>query len=184
MQYAESKGWRAHSFTLLLDGIEDIGDDLEDALAAAGCTDALIGKRNGLVFLDFDREGDSADKAILSAIRAVEGSKIGASVARIEPGDHVTQAEIARRTGRPRETVRLWIEGQRGPAGFPRPYSGVGGKSLVWSWVDVARWLSTHDRLDNPGEVAFAAAVANINGALDFRRNKGAYLEELRLLAG
>ena len=175
---------RVYSFTLLLDGIDDIGPELEDELAKAECTDALIGKRNGLVFLDFDREGESPEKAILSAIRAVEGSRIGASVTRIEPGDLVTLSEIARRTGRPRETVRLWVEGQRGPAGFPRPYSGVAGKSLVWRWVDVARWLSTHDRLDNPDVVAFAEAVATINGALDFRRNKSAYLEELRLLAG
>ena len=175
---------RAYCFTLLLDGIEDIGHELEDDLASAGCNDALIGKRNGLVFLDFDREGESPEKAILSAIRAVEGSRIGATVARIEPGDLVTQAEIARRTGRPRETVRLWIEGQRGPAGFPRPCSGVAGKSLEWRWVDVARWLSTNDRLDDSGDVAFAEAVARINGALDFRRNKIAYLEELRLLAG
>jgi hypothetical protein len=38
-----------YSFTLLLDGIDDMGPDLEDELVAAGCTDALVGKRNGLV---------------------------------------------------------------------------------------------------------------------------------------
>jgi len=177
-----SSNEQAYSFVLLLEGVDEVTPNIEDALAAAGCTDALLGKRNGRVYLDFDRSASSAEDAVLSAIRDAESAGIGARVLRVEPDDIVSQAEIARRAQLSREAVRLLIEGQRGSADFPRPYSGISSRSLLWRWVDVAQWLCKHKRIQDERIVLMAEAVTQINGTLDLRRNKAAYLKELTRL--
>ena len=48
--------------------------------------------------------------------------------------------EIAQRTGRSREAVRLWATGQRGPGNFPAPAWQSPGGERFWRWADVARW--------------------------------------------
>ena len=72
------------TFTLILSGISEITDEVRDALFEAGCGDALLGVRDGIVFLDFDREGPSMATAILSAIADVRNAGIGAEVVSIE----------------------------------------------------------------------------------------------------
>lgn len=59
--------------------------------------------------------------------------------------DAVTMLDIARRAGRTRASVRMLINGQRGPGGFPRPSLVTTGGEKVWDWPDVAAWL--RDRL-------------------------------------
>ena len=172
----------SHSFVLLVEGIDAITAELEEALAAVGCDDALVGLRNGVVHLDFDRQAESVEAAVVSAIRDVESAGVHARVFRVEPDDFVSQAEIARRLDRPRETVRLWIEGERGPAGFPRPYSGTTGRSLVWRWRDVVGWLQTNHRLSDEAIVAKAEAIARVNDALDLRQKGPKYLREIEQL--
>lgn len=66
------------TFTLVLDGVTELTRQIEDALYEAGCTDALLGSCNGVVFLDFDREAKCLEDAVLSAIAAVEAAGIGA----------------------------------------------------------------------------------------------------------
>ncbi len=75
---------QTRSFTLILTGLAELSDDISDALFEAGCDDALIGIRDGVVFLDFDREASSFREAVLSAIADVEGAGIGATVLRVE----------------------------------------------------------------------------------------------------
>jgi hypothetical protein len=67
-------------FTLILSGLSEVTDEMTDALLEAGCDDALVGTRDGVVFLDFSREADSLRVAILSAIADVEKAGIGARV--------------------------------------------------------------------------------------------------------
>jgi hypothetical protein len=81
---------QTYDFTLILSGVPELTDAVCDALFEAGCDDAVLGQRDGVVFLDFGREADSAQAAILSAIAAVEGAGIGAQVVRVEPDDLVT----------------------------------------------------------------------------------------------
>ncbi|MBC7794385.1 MAG: hypothetical protein H7Z43_11825 [Clostridia bacterium] len=168
---------------LILDGVSEINDDVENGLAQAGCTDAIVGVRNGVVFLDFDRQAPSAELAVLTAIRDVESAGLGASVVQVEPDDIVSQAEISRRTGRTRETVRLWVEGERGPGSFPRPRSGITSRSLVWRWVEVARWLNTTELQVSSQTLAIAETIATINGALDLRQHRAGYTAELNKLS-
>uniref|UniRef100_UPI003F492B77 helix-turn-helix transcriptional regulator n=1 Tax=Amycolatopsis sp. CA-096443 TaxID=3239919 RepID=UPI003F492B77 len=52
----------------------------------------------------------------------------------------LTVREIAERTGRSREAVRLWANGTRGPGGFPAP-AGAAGRTALYDWAEVSAWL-------------------------------------------
>ena len=53
------------SFTLEVSGINSAdGIPYEDRLYAAGCSDALVAVVNGTLFVDFDREAPSYEKAV------------------------------------------------------------------------------------------------------------------------
>ena len=64
-------------FTVILGGVPEITDDMADALCEAGCDNATLVVRNGVNFLGFDREADSLDEAIRSAIADVERAGLG-----------------------------------------------------------------------------------------------------------
>ena len=50
-------------------------------------------------------------------------------------------SDIARRVGRTRESVRLLVDGKRGPGGFPAPLGVVGEGIRVWPWSVVLEWF-------------------------------------------
>lgn len=157
---------KTYTFSLMLHRLERDYAELEGAFFNAGCDDALVGMRSGVVYLDFDREAPDLQSALLSAIRDVESAGVGAKVAFVEPGDLVTAAEIARRVGKSRESVRLWIEGERGAGNFPLPRAGVSGKTLLWSWLDVAGWLLEHEKIDAQ-EYQQAEIIYTLNKVLE-----------------
>ncbi|MCD8573740.1 MAG: hypothetical protein LRY30_01010, partial [Gammaproteobacteria bacterium] len=70
---------------------------LEDSLYESGCDDALINFRDNAVYLDFDRESDSLENAVISAIQSVESSRVGAEVVAVTPEDLVSESDIAKR---------------------------------------------------------------------------------------
>lgn len=74
-----------YRFTLVVDAPE-LTDDLADALFEAGCDDGSPGQSNGVVTVDFDREADSLEEAIRSAIASVNAS--GNTVTRVEIQPH------------------------------------------------------------------------------------------------
>lgn len=58
-------------FTIVLDGLDDIDDELSNRLFEAGCDDTLLHCCEGVVYLDFDREAASLAEAIGSAVRDI-----------------------------------------------------------------------------------------------------------------
>lgn len=74
-----------HSFTLLLSGFEEITPEIENGLFDAGCNDATLGISAGTPYLAFDREAETLEEAIKSAIMAVEGCGLGIEVVRVIP---------------------------------------------------------------------------------------------------
>jgi hypothetical protein len=155
-----------HSFTLILGDVPEITSAVEDALFEAGCDDATLGSRGGVTYLEFDRAAESVAKAIQSAIRDVR--RAGFAVARVEPDDLVTAAEIARRAARSRESIRQLISGRRGAGGFPAPVSSITLASPLWRWLEVAQWLTKHG--GGPDLVPQADAIGKINALLEVRR--------------
>ncbi len=151
------------SFTLILDGDAPTTEDMENALFEAGCEDALLGSRYGAVYLDFDREAETPEKAVSSALKDVARS--GFKVRGVEPSDWVNASEIGRRLGRTRQSINQLITGERGPGGFPKPASGVKSSSPLWSWGEVALWAKDNALADTP-EMQCAAAIMGANRKL------------------
>lgn len=127
-------------FELVLSGFSVGFEDAVDALIEAGCDDCTVSQHGTTPVLLFDREAETFEQAILSAIADVEKANVGASVVRVEPDDLVTPADISRRSGLSKEMVRRYIAGERVAMGFPPPVAVLETRSL-WSWVEVASFF-------------------------------------------
>lgn len=172
------------SFALVLDGPRRYDEHLEDRLYEAGCDDALLSVSQGVLCLDFDRRAPSLFDAVLSAVRDVEGAGAGATVCRVEPDDLVTASEIAARTGRSRESIRLLASGRRGNGGFPSPVRGVKSRARHWRWAEVASWLAEHEGAAAQPTLDEARVIAAINAALELRRHAADPIGLLQALSG
>ena len=159
-----------YNFTLTLSGVTARTVGLEDALHAAGCADALVCFYGTAVYLEFDRERDSLEQAILSAIADIESAS--ALNARVESVDSalVGLSDIADLPGLTRQAVALLKDGARGSGQFPGPVQRVKGNSPLWRWKTVVGWLVMEGRLaeDSP-LVAHATVLDNLNLALQLR---------------
>jgi predicted DNA-binding transcriptional regulator AlpA len=156
-----------YTFTLILDGEPDL-----DALYEAGCDDATFGEVDDVHYAEFARQASSLADAVLSAIHDVES--VGCLRAlRVEPDDLVTAAEIAKRLGRTRESVRLLIAGRRGSGDFPPPVSHLRSRTRLWRWSDVAAWAKQL----TPEQEHEARLLATANAVLELR-NQGRTLPE------
>lgn len=132
---------QTYQFTLIVEGPDLQSDELAEEVFEAGCDDALIGVSDGIQYADVDRKASSLEEAILSAIIDIERVE-SATVVRIADAGLVTMADVAERTGRTRESVRLLVSGQRGPGGFPPPVTDPRGRYRLWRWADVERWFA------------------------------------------
>ena len=171
-----------YTFTLLLDGPDVLAEATLDAFAEAGCDDALFGERGNVAFADFDREAESLQSAVTSAITAVEAAAPGVRVLRVEPDEFVSLTAIAGRTGRSRESIRLLAHGDRGPGGFPSPERWVDARTTLWRWSEVAEWFEHRlgETVTRPEDAHFVAAL---NGLLELRRHTAQLPDERSRLA-
>ncbi len=159
---------KTYNFTLVLLGIKEPSEAFENALFEVGCDDATLSFRNLIAYLDFDREVASFEKGVISAIGQVEKINPSIRVKRVEPDDLVTISEIAFRLNKSREYIRLLTEGKRGKGDFPVPISGISNKSLIWSWVNVAKWLRENNLIDDES-LEIGQCIADINHILFYR---------------
>ena len=128
----------------------------------AGCDDATISFQRGRIIVDFSREAESIDVALVSALTEVEST--GATVERIEPDPLVSLADIATRTHMTRAAMTNYAKGHRGH-GFPAPVARITSESPLWNWDEVAHWLFRHGRID--AETVLAAfALRRVNALL------------------
>lgn len=152
-------GKKTFSFTLVLSpSFSELNEEVETAIYEAGCSDALLGMRDGIPFLDFDRKAPTFEEAVLSAIRDVK--KAGFEVHHVEPDDLVSASEIARRTGKTRQAVH-----QRIARGFPPPASSLKGTIPLWRWSDVVEVYGEE-------ESAHSRTVAAVNNLLGLNHSK------------
>jgi hypothetical protein len=83
-----------HEFTLVLDGISELTPEIFDALYEAGCDDATMSSRDGVVSLDFGRIAPTTKDAIISAIRDVQKANVGARVVQVEGVEPASTEEL------------------------------------------------------------------------------------------
>ncbi|TVQ08746.1 MAG: hypothetical protein EA364_15000 [Balneolaceae bacterium] len=148
---------------------------MEDALFEAGCDDAILSFRNGIAYLDFDREAENLEKGVISAIHQVEQTGMPLSVKRVEPSDFVTSAEIARRLHRSKQSVQQLISGGRGDGDFPLPIAGVTAKTMLWSWQEVVGWFLEKKKLDEKSIYENATTLKQLNESLDARHDEAQF---------
>lgn len=159
-----------HEFTLIVEG-PDLQDEAHiGVLFEAGVDDSTIGRVGSIQYLDFDREAETFADAVFSATESIEAVVPGARVVHLEPDDLVTMSEIAERTGRSRESVRLLIGGDRGPGAFPAPATHFRTRQRMWRWQEVAVWfadqLAEPQLVEEPGRARFITAF---NAGLQWR---------------
>jgi hypothetical protein len=101
---------KAYEFSIIASGLDPSTDDFEARFYDAGCDDATISFQKGHIIVDFAREADSVDRAIVSAIECVKVA--GATVDRVEPDPLVNLSDIAARTGMTRAAMSQYSKGQ------------------------------------------------------------------------
>ncbi|WP_333849092.1 helix-turn-helix transcriptional regulator [Leclercia sp.] len=147
-----------YNFTLTLSGVTSETEGLEDALYKSGCDDALICAYGNSVYLIFDREADSLDAAISSAIDNIESAGIGAIVESVDSA-LVGLSDIAEMTNMSRQAIAMLKDGTRGSGDFPCPIQRIKGQSPLWDWGEVAHWLASNGRLKQESELVVNARV-------------------------
>lgn len=116
-------------------------EQLVEALAQAGCDDAIIGTGHpARIALEFCREAPSAEKAIESATDDVKRAIPDAALIEAAP-DYVGLTEIAEIIGLSRQALRKQMLAHRD---FPRPLHC--GKHALWHLAPVLEWLRQQDR--------------------------------------
>jgi predicted transcriptional regulator len=151
-----------HSLTIIASGLDTGNLDYADRFFEAGYDDSTISSQKVLFVLEFDREAETFEDALITAIRDVK--KAGATVERIEPDHLVSAADIATRTGVTLAAVSLYTSGKRGD-GFPSPIARVTTDSPLWDWPQVAAWLVKHDKISSE-QVEEAFAIRDMNRAI------------------
>lgn len=170
-QADQTSTYPTHDFALIVSGIDDLTPEMADKLYEAGCDDATLSMKNGIVHMQFNRRASSIQEAIVSAIKQVNGAGIGADVVRVDECNLVTMAEIARRVNRTRQMVLQYILGQRGPGHFPPPECFITDDRPLWPWCAVSYWF-VQNNLIKPEQGWNAEVVFAINNALDMHHQQ------------
>jgi hypothetical protein len=146
----------------------DLGDDvlLDEAARLLDVVWTGVGGRTIAVVYTADPNPVSA--AIATA-RQIEAACPDARVLEVDQ-DLVGVSDIGHRIGISREGVRNWVEGRRGPGGFPDHVGTIGGgergAQRVWRWADVNAWLRKHYELGDEEEHLTAGQCAMVAAAL------------------
>ena len=168
------------SFALIVGGPDFQSDDTVVALFEAGCDDALVGRSDGVQYLDFDREAASLEGAVAD-IESVGGL----TVVRLADAGLVSMADTAKRTGRTRESVRLLLASEGGPGGFPPPVIDPRSRYRLWRATEVERWMRAH--VGDAYETREDHVRVAINASLELRHHSSHISEDrkaaLRTLA-
>lgn len=73
------------AFTLILSGFDKLTNEIENGLFEAGCDDGLLGIHAGTPYLSFDREADSLEDAIKTAIHDVQTCGLPIQIVKVNP---------------------------------------------------------------------------------------------------
>ena len=170
------------SFTLALDA-SGLKDSQINALYST-VPDSTASERNERAYVGVDREAPDFATAVVSAIEDVERALPELRVLALEPEDLVSQADIAQRRGRSRESISQLVKGERGPGNFPRPRYFVADRGL-WRWRDVENWFDAYE--GRQPQIHHDAFIDAVNAVLAVRHSQPALgskeLSALRRLA-
>jgi predicted DNA-binding transcriptional regulator AlpA len=133
-------------------------------LGAGGCDDALIGIGvTGRIALNFTRQANGAEDALLSALKDVSRIIPGASLVEAAP-DLVGLSDVAELLGVSRQYIRKVMVSREA---FPTPIHD--GKTALWNLETVLRWMNSTGVKSIPApllDVAKVTRQCNLRRAL------------------
>jgi hypothetical protein len=116
-------------------------DEIVERLGEAGCNDALAGiGRPGQIALNFIRDSESAETAVISALKEVKNAIPEASLLEVRP-DYVGLTEVAELMGVSRQNMRKLMLAHS--ASFPAAVHEA--NSALWHLAPVLQWLKNRD---------------------------------------
>lgn len=159
-------------FDIVVKGIKIQSDEdmmcISDLLFESGCDDAGPASYNGTLYVSFQREAQSYDEAVMSAISDIE--KVDNLQCVSVDTDIVNLSDVAKLSGLTRSALARFSKGTRGKGNFPTPVSRIDSATPLWKWSEIAEWLESHKGLDCE-VVEQARFNEEINFALSIRNN-------------
>lgn len=156
-------------------------DELVERLGAAGCDDALVGiGQQGRLALEFVREAESAEAALLSALTDVKQAIPTAKLIEAAP-DLVGLTDVAEVVGLTRQNMRKLMISHA--TSFPPPVHE--GTTSVWHLAEVMAWLQargTYKVEASVLEVAHSAMQVNLAKEVEIRRLRPKLRRDVRAL--
>ncbi len=110
------------------------------SLVSRALPEAVLSEAGGVTTVRVKIRAPGPAAAVSQLVERVTKAAPAAIPLRVDP-DLVSVSDIARRVGRTRESVRLLVDGKRGPGGFPPPLGVVGEGIRVWQWSAVLEWF-------------------------------------------
>jgi hypothetical protein len=112
-------------------------DEVVERLGETGCTDALVGVgQAGQIAMDFARNAESAEKAIVGALKDVKRAIPKATLLEVRP-DYVGLTEVAELVGVSRQNMRKLMLAH--PESFPAAFHEA--NSALWHLAPVLEWV-------------------------------------------
>jgi len=127
-----------YTVSVILENVE-LTDDVLDTLFLH-LPDSVPSAVNGVVKVTVPVDASDDQTAAFDVIDQLHAALPDATIARLDQ-DLVSISDVAERTGRTRESVRLLVDGKRGPGEFPAPVGTVGDAIRVWPWSAVLTWF-------------------------------------------
>ena len=140
-----------------------------DRLYEAGLDDATVFFKDGYVCLDLTRESDSAECAVISAIKDFQNAGIEGSVERVEPEDLASLSEIAKRVGVTRASLQKYARGEsKIGRDFPGPIQNISAsRRELFSTSEVMKWMLLKQRVNIPNQwIDLFHTISKTNKAL------------------
>ena len=156
-------------FQIFCRDVDTSDESFLDRLYEVACDDATVFFKDGYVCLDFSRESDSAESAVISAIKDFERAGIGGSIERVEPEDLASLAEIAKRVGVTRASLQKYARGEsKVGKDFPVPVRNISApRRELFSTSAVMNWMLQKQRASIPTQrVELFRTIAKTNQAL------------------
>ncbi|WED21971.1 hypothetical protein L3Q72_00710 [Vibrio sp. JC009] len=164
---------KMYEFTLNIGNISICSD--EDLLNVSATIyeqideDTFVGSIDEAMFIEFEREAESLESAIIRAIRDVESIKGYELVVASVEGDLVSLGEAAAITGVKKPTLSKYRKGLFGGGGFPAPARKIAKKDPLWRLWDIAEWLYAKGKVSE-STVTSAKTISLVNNALEVRK--------------
>ncbi len=151
----------------------ELNEQLEDIVYGGCCDDGQLSSVDGRVMLLFERNAESIVDAVFEVLSELKESGLARHILCVDPSDLVSQIQIGKRLGKKRQQIHQYVNGLRGPSGFPKPIRYTEERKPVWGWATVLNWFVKSNLIGVNSDIAKTAEeLSVINGFLTNFHNR------------